>query len=125
MQEFSSNSSNCFGFSGSKFFSIINDLNLSLLPFLGLFFLSSIEDSKSWLDAAVLVLIFAERLEKIDKILFLNKSTYRYELQDKIRKELNRGLNKENLLSEDDKILLYKLYLKLKKEFQDIDNSKL
>ena len=69
--------------------------------------------------------LFAERLEKIDKILFLNKSTYRYELQDKIRKELNRGLNKENLISEDDKILLYKLYLKLKKEFQDIDNSKL
>ena len=69
--------------------------------------------------------LFAERLEKIDKILFLNKSTYRYELQDKIRKELNRGLNKENLISEDDKILLYKLYLKLKKEFQDIDKSKL
>ena len=69
--------------------------------------------------------LFAERLEKIDKVLFLNKSTYRYELQDKIRKELNRGLNKENLISEDDKILLYKLYLKLKKEFQDIDNSKL
>ena len=69
--------------------------------------------------------LFAERLEKIDKILFLNKSTYRYELQDKMRKELNRGLNKENLISEDDKILLYKLYIKLKKEFQDIDNSKL
>ena len=69
--------------------------------------------------------IFAERLEKIDKILFLNKSSYRYELQDKIRKELDRGLNKENLISEDDKILLYKLYIKLKKEFQDIDKSKL
>ena len=69
--------------------------------------------------------IFAERLEKIDKILFINKSTYRYEFQDKIRKELNRGLNKENLISVDDKILLYKLYLKLKKEFQDIDKSKL
>ena len=54
--------------------------------------------------------IFAERLEKIDKILFINKSTYRYEFQDKIRKELNRGLNKENLISVDDKILLYKLY---------------
>ena len=32
--EFSSNSSNCFGFSGSKSFSIINDLNLLFLPFL-------------------------------------------------------------------------------------------
>ena len=58
-------------------------------------------------------------------MLFLNKSQYRYELQDKVRKELNRGLNKENLISEDDKILLYKLYLKIKKEFQDLDKSKI
>ena len=70
-------------------------------------------------------LIFADRLEKIDKILFLNKSQYRYELQDKIRKELNRGLNKETLFSEEDKILLYKLYLKIKKEFQNLDKSKI
>ena len=69
--------------------------------------------------------IFAERLEKIDKILFINKSHNRYELQDKIRKELNRGLDKENLISKDDRILLYKLYLKLKKEFENIDKSKL
>ena len=59
--------------------------------------------------------VFADRLERIDKVLFLNKSQYRYELQDKIRKELNRGLNKEKLISEEDKILLYKLYLKIKK----------
>jgi len=30
-----------------------------------------------------------------------------------------------NLISEEDKILLYKLYLKLKKEFQNLDKSKL
>ena len=30
-------------------------------------------------------LIFAERLEKIDKILLLNKSQYRNEIKDKIR----------------------------------------
>jgi len=69
--------------------------------------------------------VFADRLERIDKVLFLNKSQYRYELQDKIRKELNRGLNKEKLISEEDKILLYKLYLKIKKEFQDLDKSKI
>ena len=69
--------------------------------------------------------LFADRLERIDKILFLNKSQYRYELQDKVRKELNRGLNKETLISEEDKILLYKLYLKIKKEFEDLDKSKI
>ena len=39
-------------------------------------------------------LIFAERLEKIDKILLLNKSAFREEMRLKIRKELNKGLNK-------------------------------
>ena len=66
-------------------------------------------------------LFLAERLEKIDRILLLNKN----EVKDKIREELNSGLDKENMIYEEDKILLYKLYQKLKKEFQDIDESKL
>ena len=70
-------------------------------------------------------LFFAERMENIDKILLLNKKEFRYEIREKIREELNSGLSKENLLYEEDKILLYKLYHKLKKEFQDIDKSKL
>ena len=70
-------------------------------------------------------LIFAERIEKIDQILLLNKSEFREEMKDKVRKELNNGLKNENLLSEEDKILLYKLYKQLKKEFQDLDKSKL
>jgi hypothetical protein len=70
-------------------------------------------------------LIFAERLEKIDKILLLNKSEFREEMKVKIRKELNKGLNKENSITEEDKILLYKFYMKLRKEFQDLDKSKL
>ena len=70
-------------------------------------------------------LIFAERLEKIDKLLFLNKSESREVVKDKIRKELKDGLNNDNLISEEDKILLYKLYLKLKKEFDEIDKNKL
>jgi len=70
-------------------------------------------------------LIFAERLEKIDKILLLNESQYRNEIKDKIREELTKGLDKENAISEEDKVLLYKLYLKLKKEFQDLNKDKL
>ena len=70
-------------------------------------------------------LIFAERLEKIDKILLLDKSEFREDMKEKIRNELKDGLNKENSISEEDKILLYKLYLKLQKEFQDLDKSKL
>ena len=70
-------------------------------------------------------LIFSERLEKIDKILLLDDSAYRNVIKDKIRKELNKSLSKENSLYEEDKILLYKFYQKLKKEFQDFDKSKL
>ena len=54
-------------------------------------------------------LIFSERLEKIDKIFSLDRN--------KIRSELSKGLNKENMIAEEDKIILYKLYLKIKKEF--------
>ena len=70
-------------------------------------------------------LLFAERLEKIDKILLLSKSQFRNDIKEKIREELNSDLNKENLIHKEDKILLYKLYQKLKKEFQDVDKSKL
>jgi hypothetical protein len=70
-------------------------------------------------------LIFSERLGKIDKILLLDDSAYRNAMKDKIRKELNKSLSKENSLYEEDKILLYKFYQKLKKEFQDLDKSKL
>ena len=70
-------------------------------------------------------LIFAERLEKIDKALSLDKSKTRSEIKQKVRNELSKGLNKENMIDEEDKILLYKLYLKIKKEFENLDKSKI
>ena len=70
-------------------------------------------------------LIFAERLEKLDKILLLDRSDVRQDMKGKIRNELNDALKKDNLIYEEDKILLYKLFQKIKKEFQDIDKSKL
>ena len=70
-------------------------------------------------------LIFAERLEKIDKILLLNETPHRNEVKEKIREELTDALNKENMIAEDDKILLYKIYLKIKKEFENLDKSKI
>ena len=70
-------------------------------------------------------LIFAEKLDKIDKILSLNESKTRNEMKEKIRNELNDGLGKENIIAEEDKILLYKIYLKIKKEFENLDKSKI
>ena len=70
-------------------------------------------------------IIFAERLEKIDKILLLNDNLFRHAIKEKIKNELTDSLNKENILYEEDKILLYKIYLKLKKEFKALDKSKI
>ena len=70
-------------------------------------------------------LIFAERLEKIDELLLLNNTKARQSAKEKIRDELNESLNKENLIYEEDKILLYKLYQKIKKEFESLDTSKI
>ena len=97
--------------------------NISSKNSLKIFFIKLISVSIAILILVNLIfnLLFAERLEKIDKILLLNKN----EVKEKIRKELNSGLNKENLMYEEDKILLFKLYQKLKKEFQKIDKSKL
>ena len=94
---------------------------------LKIFFIKLISVSIAVLILSNLIfnLFFAERLEKIDKILLLNSNKFRNEIKEKIREELNSGLNKDNLIYEEDKILLYKLYQKLKKEFQDIDKSKL
>ena len=55
----------------------------------------------------------------------IRKKQFRLEIEEKIRKELNDGLSKDNLISEEDKILLYKLYLKLEKEFESLDKDKL
>ena len=70
-------------------------------------------------------LIFAERLEKIDKVLSLDKNQTRSEIKQKIRNELSKGLSKENMIAEEDKILLYKLYLKIQKEFDNLDKTNL
>ena len=70
-------------------------------------------------------LIFGERLEKFDRVFSIGRSDIRYGLQEKIRNELNDSLSKENILYEEDKILLYKIYLKLKKEFEALDKNKL
>ena len=55
----------------------------------------------------------------------INKSHILNEVKGKIREELTDGLNKENMIAEEDKILLYKIYLKLKKEFENLDKSKI
>ena len=67
-------------------------------------------------------LIFADKLENINKILLLNKKENIESVKDKIRSELKRGLEKDQILNKEDKLLIYKFYLKIKNEFKDIEN---
>ena len=39
-----------------------------------------------------------------------------------IRKEVKNALLKDKIINEEDKILFYKFYLKIKNEFQEIEN---
>ena len=66
-------------------------------------------------------LILADKLENFNKILQLNKKENIESIKNKIRLEIQSGLEKDNLLSEQDKILIYKFYKKIKKEFDEIE----
>ena len=68
-------------------------------------------------------LIFAEKLETIDKLFKLNDNENTKLIKDKIRSEIRSGLDKDKILNEEDKMLLYKFYLKLKNEFSEIEEN--
>ena len=66
-------------------------------------------------------LIFAERLEKIDKIFEIFETQKRSDLKDKIKKELYKGLSKDQMIKDEDKELLFKVYQKIKSEFEQFE----
>ena len=66
-------------------------------------------------------LIFAESMEKINKFLTLTNKENIEIAKDKIRFEIKKGLKKEKLFNDKDKVLLYKFYLKVKDEFKDLE----
>jgi len=70
-------------------------------------------------------LLLGERLEKIDELFSLSDSATREKIRNKIREELESGLEKEQLLSDEDKILIFRLNQKIIKEFEDIEKKNL
>ena len=68
-------------------------------------------------------LIFSDKLEGINKILSINNKEKVEIVKDKIRLEIKKGLKKDKILNDEDKILLFKLYTKIKNEFGEIDNN--
>ena len=65
-------------------------------------------------------LIFAEKLENISKLLSLTDKENVEVIKDKIRSEIKSGIEKDRILNDEDRLLLYKFYLKLKKEFKEV-----
>ena len=53
-------------------------------------------------------------MENINKILLLNKKENIESVKDKIRSELEQGLQKDQIINDEDKLLIYKFYLKIK-----------
>ena len=66
-------------------------------------------------------LIFAEKFENINKLLSLNNKENIELIKDKIRLEIKKGLLKDKIINEEDKVLFYKFYMKIKNEFQEIE----
>ena len=66
-------------------------------------------------------LILADKLENINTLLQLNKKENIDSVKNKIRSEIRSGLEKDTLLNKEDKILIYKFYKKIKKEFDEIE----
>ena len=68
-------------------------------------------------------LIFAEKFENVSKLLQLDNKESIEKMKDKIRFEIKQGLAKDKILDEEDKMLLYQLYLKVKNEFKEIEKN--
>jgi|TARA_B100000780_G_scaffold225307_1_gene164408 hypothetical protein len=69
-------------------------------------------------------LFIGDKMQTINNLLSLDKSKFRNDFRNKIRNEINNGLEKDHIFNEEDKILLYKLYIKIKDEFKDIEKMK-
>ena len=68
-------------------------------------------------------LIFAEKLENINKLFNAGDKQNIEFVKNKIRLEIKGALDKDKILNDEDKKLLYRFYLKLKNEFKEIEEK--
>ena len=68
-------------------------------------------------------LIFAEKFETIDKLLSLSDKESVELIKNKIRSEIKKGLLKDKIINDEDKILFYDFYQKIKNEFSEIEKQ--
>ena len=66
-------------------------------------------------------LILAERLQKFDQILSMSDVSDRKNFKNKLLIEIEKGLSKKEMIDKEDKVIILKLYNKIKKEFDDLE----
>ena len=66
-------------------------------------------------------LIVADKFKSFGLLLSIDELETRRELGNKIRDDIEQILKKEHIIKKDDKLLIYKLYQKIKSEFKDIE----
>ena len=66
-------------------------------------------------------LIISDKIKYFDILFSLTELENRRDYGNKLRDNLNELLKKDDIIKEEDKILLYKLYQKLKSEFEEIE----
>ena len=65
-------------------------------------------------------LIISDKMKPFDILFSLTELENRRDYGNKLRDNLNELLKKDDIIKAEDKILLYKLYQKLKSEFEEI-----
>ena len=65
-------------------------------------------------------LIISDKMKSFDILFSLTELENRRDYGNKLRDNLNELLKKDDIIKEEDKILLYKIYQKLKSEFEEI-----
>ena len=66
-------------------------------------------------------LIVADKFKSVGLLLSIDELETRRELGNKIRDDIEQILKKEHIIKKEDKLLIYKLYQKVKSEFKDIE----
>ena len=65
--------------------------------------------------------LISEKLDYLNKIIALTELEERRDFANNLRNKLNESLDNDVLIKKDDRILLMKIYKKLRSEFQNLD----
>ena len=65
--------------------------------------------------------LIGEKLDYLNKIIALTELEERRDFANNLRNKLNESLDNDVLIKKDDRILLMKIYKKLRSEFQNLD----